>query len=175
MNETKEHADIKQYLTFKIGDEMYAVDVLKVREVLEWTKITKLPKTPPFLSGVINLRGNVVPIIDLRLKFDMPQAEKTVDTSFVILEVADENDIVIVGGLVDAVREVIKLNSNQLEPPPKMGLSVTSEFITALGKREDDFVIILNVDRVFSKGEISAIKNAQESMSEGILSANGVE
>ncbi|OHD57158.1 MAG: chemotaxis protein CheW [Spirochaetes bacterium GWF1_51_8] len=166
MENTSGKIEIRQYLTFAIDVETYGIDVLKVKEVLEFGAITRLPKSPPHMIGVINLRGHVVPIIDLRLKFDMPQAEKTVDTSIVIVEVEYEGQMIEVGALVDSVKQVVSLDSTQLEAPPKIGMNIKADFIAAMGKYEDRFIIILNIDRVFTGGELMNLQVSPDEVKE---------
>ncbi|MBI4979235.1 MAG: chemotaxis protein CheW [Spirochaetes bacterium] len=158
--ETKSKATLesKQYLTFILDRELFAFEVLKVKEVLEVTRITKVPKTPSFMTGVINLRGGVVPVIDLRLKFEMNGNSHTVDTAIIIVETEFDGEIIIIGALVDAVKEVIRLDSSQIEVPPKVGMNVSGEFIDNIGKKGDDFIIILDSSKVFSKKELEYVK-----------------
>src|SRR5215471_5813899 len=104
-----EITETRQYLTFKLGDEVFAIDVYKVREVLDCTTITRIPRTPEFMSGVINLRGSVVPVVDLRLSFEMSKTEKTVNTCIVVVEMLVEGEPTIIGALADSVEEVIDL------------------------------------------------------------------
>ena len=144
-----------QYLTFCLNRDLYAFNLLKIREVLELTKITKVPRTPKFMSGVINLRGKVVPVVDLRVKFELEEIERTIDTSIIIVEVNYDNDVIILGSLVDSVKSVIKLEENMHEPPPRVGLNIDLSFIDSIGKVKDDFVIILNIDKIFSAKELS--------------------
>ncbi|HOV15507.1 MAG TPA: chemotaxis protein CheW [Spirochaetota bacterium] len=146
-----------QYLTFCLNKDLYAFNLLKIREVLELTKITKVPRTPKFMSGVINLRGKVVPVVDLRVKFELEEVEQTIDTSIIIVEVSYDNDVIILGALVDSVKSVIKLEDNMHEPPPKVGLNIDLSFIDSIGKVKEDFVIILNIDKIFSAKELSFI------------------
>jgi len=141
--------EMRQYLTFKLGDEIFALDVAKVREVLDFTTVTRVPRTPEFMRGVINLRGSVVPVVDLRLTFGMSRTEKTVNTCIVVVEVSLDGDSVIVGALADSVEEVIDLEPDQIEAPPTIGASVKTEFIQGIGKRDAGFLIILDIDRVF--------------------------
>src|SRR5208283_5486252 len=110
-----------QYLTFELEDEVFALDISKVREVLDFTTVTKVPRTPEFMRGVINLRGNVVPVIDMRLKFGMTKTEKTVDTCIVVVEVNLDDDTTILGAIADAVQEVVELEPEQIEPAPRIG------------------------------------------------------
>ncbi len=150
----------RQYLTFQLKDEVFAIDVVNVREILEFNTVTKVPQTPDYMRGVINLRGSVVPVLDMRLKFGMAMTEKTIDTCIVVVEVAFEGDDVIIGALVDSVQEVFELESEQIEPAPRIGTHLKTEFIKGMGKRDDRFIIILDIDRVFSADEITSIQQA---------------
>ncbi|MBF0551582.1 MAG: chemotaxis protein CheW [Deltaproteobacteria bacterium] len=144
-----------QYLTFRLGDEKFALDISQVREVLDFTIITKVPRTPEFMRGVINLRGGVVPVIDLRLKFGMSKIEKTVNTCIIIVEVNIKDEATALGVLADSVEEVIDLEPDQIDPPPKIGTRLKTEFIKGMGKRDSEFIIILDIDRVFSMEELT--------------------
>jgi len=147
--------DIRQYLTFQLSDEIFALDVSHVREILEFTTVTKVPKTPEYMRGVINLRGSVVPVLDMRLKFGMSMTEKTVNTCIIVVEVSFEGETSIIGALVDSVEEVFELEPGQIEPAPKIGVQLKTEFIKGMGKRDDRFIIILDIDKVFSSEELS--------------------
>lgn len=151
-----------QYLTFKLEEEVFAVDVAKIREILDFTLATKVPGTPEFMRGVINVRGNVVPVVDMRLKFGLSMTEKTVDTCIVVMEIAVEDDKTILGALVDSVQEVFELEANQIEPPPRIGSRWRTEFIKGIGKRNEELIIILDIDRVFSSTELGVIQEAGE-------------
>jgi purine-binding chemotaxis protein CheW len=146
-----------QYLTFTLDKEQFAVDIAKVREVLEFTSVTKVPRTPDFMRGVINLRGSVVPVVDLRLKFGMPRTEKTIDTCVVITEVESNGEKTVLGALADSVQEVIELEPKNIEPPPKMGTRVNIDFIRGMGKRDEQFLIILDIDRVLTDNELRTV------------------
>jgi purine-binding chemotaxis protein CheW len=150
-----------QYLTFKLEDEVFALDITKVREVLDFTAVTKVPRTPEFMRGVINLRGSVVPVVDLRLKFGMGKTEKTVNTCSIIVEVNVDNETTILGALADSVQEVMELGSDQIEPAPKIGTRLNTEFIKGIGKRDGSFIIILDIDKVFSISELAEVQTAQ--------------
>jgi purine-binding chemotaxis protein CheW len=143
-----------QYLTFKLDQELFAVDIGKVREVLEFTTMTKVPRMPDFMRGVINLRGNVVPVVDMRLKLGLTMTEKTVDTCVVISEVAVDGERTVLGALVDSVQEVIDLDASNVSPPPHMGSRVDAAVILGMGKREDQFIMILDLDKVFTASEL---------------------
>jgi purine-binding chemotaxis protein CheW len=155
--------DTRQYLTFKLADEVFAIEVSKVREVLDFTTITKIPRTPDFMSGVINLRGNVVPVVDLRLCFEMSKTQKTVNTCIVVVEMLIEGESTIIGALADSVEEVIDLEPEHIQPAPKMGTQIRTEFIKGMGTRDAQFIMILDIDRVFSAEELSAVRTAEGS------------
>jgi purine-binding chemotaxis protein CheW len=155
-------SEVRQYLTFRLGEEIFGLDVGKVREILDMTTITKIPRTPEFLRGVINLRGNVVPVVDMRLKFGLPAVENTVDTCIVVTEVALEGETTVLGALVDSVQEVFELEPGQIEPAPRIGTRLRTEFILGMGKRDGKFIMLLDVDKVFSSDELSLVQGAGE-------------
>lgn len=152
----------KQYLTFKLAHETFAVDVAKVREILDLITITKVPRTPDFMRGVINLRGSVVPVVDMKLKFGMEVTEKTVDTCIIVLEVTIEGETTIVGALADSVQEVLELEPSDIEPPPRIGMKLNIDFISGMGRLGEEFVIILDTDRIFSFEEVEALVEVDE-------------
>ena len=147
--------EMAQYLTFTLDSEIFAVNISKVREVLDFTTITKVPRTPDFMRGIINLRGSVVPIVDLRIKFGMTKTEKTVRTSIIIMDVSLDGETTILGTLVDSVEEVLDLEPGQIEPAPRIGTRLRTEFIKGMGKRDGQFIIILDIDKVFSSDELA--------------------
>jgi purine-binding chemotaxis protein CheW len=147
--------EILQYLTFKLADEIFALDVGKVREILEITNITKVPQTPDFMRGVINLRGSVVPVIDMRLKFGMSPTEQTVNTCIIVVEVNMDGDTTILGALADSVQEVVEMEPESIEPAPHIGTKLNTDFIKGMGKVDTNFVMILDIDKVFSSAELS--------------------
>ena len=149
--------EVRQYLTFKLEGETFALDVVKVREILDYSNITKVPQTPEFMKGVINLRGSVVPVVDMRLKFNMPPLEKTVDTCIIVVEISIENEATILGALVDSVQEVFELEPTHIEAAPRIGTKLRTDFILGMGKREEQFVIILDIDKVFSSEELDIV------------------
>jgi len=156
-----------QYLTFKLDEEVFALDIGKVREVLDFTTVTKVPRTPDFMRGVINLRGSVVPVVDLRLKFGMTRTEKTVNTCIIIVEVTVDGDTTILGVLADAVQEVLDLEFANIVAAPKIGAKLNTEFISGMGKSDDRFVIILDIDKVLSVDEIAQVQTTQTEFSVG--------
>jgi purine-binding chemotaxis protein CheW len=145
-----------QYLTFKLDQELFAVDIGKVREVLEFTTMTKVPRTPDFMRGVINLRGNVVPVVDMRLKLGLTMTEKTVDTCVVISEVSVDGENTVLGALVDSVQEVLDLDASQVAPPPHLGSRIDASVIRGMGRRDEQFIMILDLDRVFTSEDLRA-------------------
>ena len=147
-----------QYLTFKLDSDLFAVDVGKSREVLDFADVTRVPQTPDYMLGVINLRGSVVPVINLRRKFGMQEAEKTVDTCIIVMEINVNDDKVIIGIVADAVQEVLDLDDSQIEPPPRLGTRLNTEFIKGMGSMDDQFVILLDIDRVFTADELAVIE-----------------
>lgn len=146
-----------QYLTFKLDEETFALDVAKVREILEESSITKVPQTPAFMRGVINLRGSVVPVIDLRLKFGMSATERTVNTCIIVAEVQMEDEVVVLGALADSVQEVIEMEPQQIEAAPHIGSRLNTDFIKGMGKHDNRFIMILDIDRVFSGAELLSV------------------
>jgi len=157
-----ETAESTQYLTFTLAEEVFAIDISQVREVLDYTTVTKVPRTPPFMRGVINLRGNVVPVVDMRVKFDMTAADTTVNTCIIIVEINVDDETTILGAMADSVQEVLELEPGQIEPPPRIGTRLNTEFIHGMGKRGDQFIMILDIDKVFSAAELAAVGGEQE-------------
>ena len=151
-------AETTQYLTFKLEDEVYATDIAQVREVLEYSRVTKVPRTPDYMRGVINLRGHVVPVLDLKLRFGMSRTEQTVNTCVIIVEVNIEGEKTIIGALADSVQEVIEMDASVIQPAPKIGTKLNTDFIRGMGKRDEQFVIILDIDKVFSTDDMDAVK-----------------
>jgi purine-binding chemotaxis protein CheW len=143
-----------QYLTFKLSEEVFALDVAEVREILDFTTVTKVPRTPSFMRGVINLRGSVVPVMDLRLKFGMSATEQTVNSCIIVVEMTMEGDQVVIGVLADAVQEVIDMEPEQIEPAPRIGTKLNMEFILGMGKHNGAFMMILDIDRIFQGSDL---------------------
>ena len=149
-----------QYLTFKLDDETFALDVAKVREILEESSITKVPQTPDFMRGVINLRGSVVPVVDMRLKFGMSATEQTVNTCIIVAEVVMDGDTTVLGALADSVQEVVEMEPENIEAAPHIGTKLNADFIRGMGKIDSRFVMILDIDKVFSSDELSDLGQA---------------
>jgi purine-binding chemotaxis protein CheW len=163
MMSVSEITETRQYLTFKLGNEIFATDVAKVREVLDRTNITAIPRTPDFMAGVINLRGSVVPVVDLRLCFEMSKTESTRNTCIVVVEVMLDGEPTVIGALADSVEEVIDLEPDQIQPAPRIGTHIRTDFIKGMGKRDAQFIMILDIGRVFAADELSAVRAADTS------------
>lgn len=144
----------QQILTFKLGEESFAVRVEQVREILDPPDITRVPQMPDYMLGVLNLRGNVVPVVDLRRKFGMAAAVPTRDSCVIVIEVDCGGEQTVIGAFVDAVQEVLELAPELVEPPPRMGMKLKSDFISGMGKKGEEFIIILDIDRIFSTEEL---------------------
>lgn len=157
-----EATGIQQYLTFQLNQETFAVEVGKVREILDVSTITKVPQTPGYVRGVINLRGGVVPVIDLRQRFGMPRAEDTVNTCIIVVEVSAGGESIILGTLADSVQEVFDLDSDQIEPAPRIGIKLDTEFVKGMGKHSGGFIIILDIDKLFSSGGLDLARQSEE-------------
>jgi len=154
--------ETSQYLTFELEDEVFALDIAKVREVLDFTLIAKVPQTPDFMLGVINLRGTVVPVVDMRLKFAMTPTETTVNTCIIIVEIEIDGENNVLGALVDSVQEVMDLDPDQIEPAPRIGTRLNTKFIKGMGKRDNHFIIILDIDKIFSSDELAMARDVGE-------------
>ena len=151
--------EISQYLTFKLENDLYALNVEGVREVLELelNHITKIPRTPASLRGVINVRGSVVPVIDMHIKFNMGKQETTVDTCIIVIETTLSGKTTILGILADSVQEVIDLEPEQIEAAPEIGNQLKTEFIAGIGKRDERFIIILKIAEILTAEELGVM------------------
>lgn len=159
----------QQYVTFSLGKELFGVEVTRTREILSITPVTKVPQTPEYLLGVINLRGQVVPVVDMRLKLGLPAGEETEDTCIIVVEVQIDGEAIVVGALADAVREVLEIRADDIEPAPRLGTRLKTEFITGMGKVDEQFLILLNIDRVFNTDDLAIVQDA------GQINASEVE
>jgi purine-binding chemotaxis protein CheW len=160
--QTKEHSVAMQsqagkYLTFKLGPEEFGLEILKVQEIIKMMEITRVPRTPAFVRGVINLRGKVIPIVDLRLKFDMESRETTEKTCIIVVQVQRKDNVVTMGIIVDEVSEVLDVAGEQIEPAPEFGGVVDTSFILGMGKVGDRVVTLMDVDKVLSGHEVEAV------------------
>lgn len=150
--------EVGSYLSFRLGEEEFASHVSKVLNILELTRITEVPKAPSFMKGVINLRGMVLPVIDTRLKFGMTATEYTDKTCIVVMELEMDSENVFVGALVDEVVAVLEIEEKHVEPPPSIGSKYKSEFIYGMAKSDDKFIMLLDMEKVFSDMEIIQLK-----------------
>ena len=150
-----------QYLTFFLGDETFSLEIGRVREVLDYTIITSVPRMPDYVQGVINLRGSVVPVVDLRLKFSMPAISVSVNTCIIIVEATVSGEVVVLGLLADSVQEVIELEYGSVQAAPRIGTRLDTGFIRGIGRQDDRFIIILDIDRVFSHDELGLVQDVR--------------
>jgi purine-binding chemotaxis protein CheW len=155
--------EIHQYLTFKLADELYAINVTNIKEVLGVPKLTKVPRMPPFMSGIINLRGTVVPVIDLCKKFELGVASFSPETGIIVTEIDSKNDrgeieTLTIGIFSDAVQKVVTIDPSDIEPPPKIGISLDTAFIHGMGHIDNDFIVILNINKILTGGELENIQ-----------------
>ncbi len=150
------------FLTFKIGNELFATNVSKVHHILEMQRITEIPDAPDYFKGVINLRGTVLPVADLNIKFGMPPLEFTKDTCIIVTDVLIENDTISIGLLVEAVSEVMEITENQILPPPSIGAKYKSKFIHGMVQSGEQFILLINIDTIFSTDEIINLQQTEE-------------
>lgn len=155
--------DQQQYLTFMLGGETYAMGILAIKEIIEYGNLTEVPRMPQFIRGVINLRGAVVPVIDLSSRFGKQATQVTRRTCIVIIEVAGEHEQQDVGVMVDAVNAVLDIPPQEIEPPPSFGANIRADFITGMGKVNGKFVIILNIQHVLSVDEMATLSGIEGS------------
>lgn len=156
---TSANEDERQYLTFQLGDEYYGVNILKVQEIKGYTDVTRIPNTPEYMKGVLNLRGTIVPIINLRMKFGMDQIEFT---SFTVIVVVVVNERVM-GMIVDSVSDVLTMGPDDLKPAPELGTSVDTSFIDGIATMADQLVTLLDIDRVLTEKELEQVESASTS------------
>lgn len=148
-----------KFLTFKLGDETYAVEVLKIKEIIRMQRVTPVPHLPHYMQGIINLRGKVIPVIDLRIKFGLASAEATERTCVVVVQIklSEDNRLAPVGMVVDAVEEVMNITDEQVEDNPDLGSTLENRFIDGLAKFEDVIVTLLNIDRLIREDDVLAV------------------
>jgi purine-binding chemotaxis protein CheW len=164
--EQEKQTETKSYLTFKLGEEQFGVHVSQVLNILEMASLTKVPKSPDYMKGVINLRGQVLPVIDTRLKFGMEETEYTHNTCIIVMDLEMEGETVDIGAIVDEVISVVEIKESQVEPPPSIGANYKSDFIYGMAKVEEEFVMLLDMQQVLSSEEIADIaRNTQQASS----------
>lgn len=155
-------SDIKSFLTFRLGNEVFACHVNKLLSILEIPEITSIPGSPKYMKGIIDLRGKVLPVIDTKTKLNMPAIEFTKDTCIVVMDINLDNDNLLVGILVDAVLEVMEFDQEKILPPPNLGSKYHSEFISGIVRKDEKFIMLVDIDTVFSLDEIDFLKEAVE-------------
>ena len=160
---TSKITETARYLTFRLGDELFAINVAKAREVLDLSHITRVPTAPSYLRGVVNVRGNAIPVVDLRHKFGLPQTADTLATRIIVMDLLIDGENVVVGGLADAVHEVLELEPGEINDPPSIGMRWRTDLILGMGRRNDRFTIILDIERVFSTEDLIALLPSAES------------
>ena len=146
-----------KYLTFELGEEVYGLEILKVQEIIGIMSITQVPQTPEYVRGVINLRGKVIPVVELRRKFGLARVEDNDRTCIIVVQVTGGDGAITMGILVDEVSEVVDIDADQLEPPPSFGATIDTAFILAMGKLEKNVVVLLDVDKVLTSGEMAMV------------------
>lgn len=151
-----------KYLTFRLAAEEYGLQILKVQEILGLMSVTRVPRTPPFIRGVVNLRGKVIPVVDLRRKFRLPVVADTKRTCIIIAQIDRADGALTLGAVVDQVSEVQNIPPEAIEPPPAIGQAIDTAFITGLGKAGRKVVVMLDIDRVLSDSETRAVAGSQD-------------
>ncbi|MBW2187246.1 MAG: chemotaxis protein CheW [Deltaproteobacteria bacterium] len=154
---SQDQVKTNQYLTFLLNGEVFGIATNRVLEVLDYTEITPVPQTSDFMLGVINLRGSIVPVVDMHIKFGLPPSPRTVNSCIIIISILIDDEPTSVGVMADSVREVLDLDPEQIEAAPRMGTRLNSNFIRGMGKHGDDFIILLNIDSIFSQQELSTV------------------
>lgn len=154
---------MNSYLSFKLGEEIFASDVSKVLNILEMVRITEVPQSPAYIKGVINLRGDVLPVVDTRIKFGLSAVEFTKHTCILVMDITLNGESLKIGTLVDSVLEVMEISDSKLKPPPTIGDKYKTEFIASMAEFNDQFIMILDVDKVFTTNEIADLKGSLES------------
>jgi purine-binding chemotaxis protein CheW len=162
-----------KYLTFALGKEEYGLEILKVREIIGWMDITALPRTPSYVKGVVNLRGQVIVVVDLRSRFGMEPAPRTDQTCIIVVEISHENRKLSTGIIVDRVSEVLEIAGEKIEDPPTFGASIATDFILGMGKIGESVKILLDIDRVLTSDEVAKIaEKSAEQQPTAAVSAN---
>ena len=159
----QENNETNSYLSFKLGEEEFGVHVSQVLNILEMTRITDVPQVPDYMKGVINLRGMVLPVIDIRIKFGMPETEYTNNTCIIVMDLEMDEETIHIGSIVDEVLSVHEIADNQIEPPPSIGNKYKSKFISGMAKIEENFVMLLDMQKVINTDEMHEMIEKTES------------
>jgi purine-binding chemotaxis protein CheW len=149
-----------KYLTFKVAEEEYGLEILKVQEIIQMQAVTKVPRTPDYVRGVINLRGKVILVVDLRKKFGLESSKDTEKTCIIVVQIASGDSRVTMGIIIDEVKEVLDIRAENIEETPSFGASINTEFILGMGKIGQSVKILLDIDKVMSVQDLNAIKKA---------------
>ena len=165
-NEKHLNAETKSFLSFKLGDENFTIPVMKIMEILEVPKITRVPQSPNFLVGVINLRGAVLPVIDTRIKFGMTPIEFTINTCILVVSIEVNDEIIEVGALVDSVSEVFELSTDDIKPAPTLATRYRADYVQGMIHETDHFIMLLNIDKVFSSNDLESITEIKDNSHE---------
>jgi purine-binding chemotaxis protein CheW len=160
IDQAMQHITTKQgkYLTFSLAEEEYGIGIIQIKEIIGMMPITSVPRTPAFVKGVINLRGKVIPVIDLRLRFDMETSEYTERTCIIVVEIEGKADTVVIGIVVDSVSEVLNINGQDIEEAPSFGTKLNTNYILGMAKTEGGVKILLDIDCVLTSDEINLIE-----------------
>ncbi|MCW9032173.1 MAG: chemotaxis protein CheW [Gammaproteobacteria bacterium] len=156
-DEKKIEGDATQFLTFILDDEAYGVEILRVQEIKGWTPVTRIPNTPKYMQGVLNLRGTIVPIVDMRMRFELQRVEYTPVTVIIVLSVKSESGERVIGLVVDSVSDVIDVNAKDIKATPNFGTTLNTEFINGLATSAENMVMLLDVDKLLSVDEMTAL------------------
>ena len=148
------NTNLRRFMTFTLADDTYGLPILKIREIISVIEITVIPRMPSFIKGVINLRGTVLPVADMRIKFGLPEIEVTKDTCILVLQITIDNEDVLLGALVDNVKEVLEIEETQIQPTPSIGTRYKAEFLKGMLTVDEDFIMLLNLDLIFSSEEL---------------------
>ncbi len=151
-----------RFLTFYLQDEIYGVNIFDVKEIIAMMKTTPVPKTPKFIKGVMNLRGNIIPVVDMRIKFDMPEVEPQMYTAIVIVTIEGKN----IGFIVDKVEEVVNVEDENISPPPEFGSQIDTKFIRSMAKQKNKVVMILDLVALFGEEELNMVQNLSKTASD---------
>lgn len=157
-----DNSNVKQFVTFRLSEDLFGIEVTRTREILGATQVTRVPQTPGYMLGVINLRSQVVPVIDMRMRLEVPVEEDTRDTCILVVEVEVEGETVVIGLKADAVCEVLDLPPERIEPPPRLGTRLRTEFIQGMGQVGEAFLILLDINRVFNSDELAMVQELGE-------------
>jgi len=161
----------KRYLTLTLGEASFAIDIDVVREILDYTDITRIPQALPFMRGVVNVRGAAVPVVDLAQKLGLGEVKRTINTRIVIMEVTHDGVPSVIGALADSVREVLELDADSIAPPPQLGSQGKTELLRGIGTHDGHFILVLDADRVFASDELLNMADVVASTPETAIAA----